>query len=83
MSNGRATEDALADLHGTLAREFVRIISEGNASPAALNAARQFLKDNNIACEPANNEDMQALVGVIPTTDELDAMTIGGGHVKH
>jgi hypothetical protein len=79
MSKGRATESALADLHGVLAREFTRLVQGEEVSPALLNAARQFLKDNNISCEPENNADMQDLIRALPTSDELDAMTLGGG----
>lgn len=75
---GSAPESALAALHNELAKAFTKRIKSGDASPADMNAARQFLKDNDITCEPDNNPEVQALVKSIPTTDELDGMIIGG-----
>lgn len=75
---GTAPESALAALHNELAQAFTARIKSGDASPSDLNAARQFLKDNNIACVPDNNPEIQELVKAIPTTDELDGMVIGG-----
>jgi hypothetical protein len=40
--------------------------------------ARQLLKDNNISCQIEDNVDMQNLVKSIPTSEDLDAITIGG-----
>ncbi len=75
---GTAPESALAALHNELTKAFTDRVRSGEASPADLNAARQFLKDNGIACEPDNNPEMQELVKSIPTTDDLDDMVIGG-----
>lgn len=75
---GTAPESALAALHSELAKAFMARIMSGEASPADMNAARQFLKDNSITCDPDNNPELQELVKAIPTTDELDDMVIGG-----
>lgn len=76
--SGTAPESVLAALHNELAQAFTKRIKSGDASPADLNAARQFLKDNSITCEPGNNPEIQELVKTIPTSDELDGMVIGG-----
>ena len=62
----RATEEALSQLHGALAANFLAKITSGEATPAELNAARQFLKDNSISCVAEENKDMQALSERLP-----------------
>ena len=62
----RATEETLASLHGALAAHFLERIASGRATPADLNAARQFLKDNSISCVAEENKDMQALSERLP-----------------
>lgn len=42
----------LEELHGLLATEFISRIGSGEAEPALLNAARQFLKDNGVDAAP-------------------------------
>lgn len=64
---GRASEDSLADLHGALADEFTRRIKDKSATASDLNAARQFLKDNNISCDGPRSGKAMTLA------DELDA----------
>lgn len=66
-AQGRASEDALADLHGALADEFTRRIKDKTATATDLNAARQFLKDNNISCDGARSPKARTLA------DELEA----------
>jgi len=46
MSNG--TVNDLGELHGLLARTLAEALQSGEATPAHLNVARQFLRDNNI-----------------------------------
>lgn len=67
---GAATEDTLATLHNQLAEAFLDRIRSGGASPADLNAARQFLKDNSITCDGPRNHRMNALA------DSLDDITL-------
>lgn len=49
-----AKESALQELHAALAKTFMESIDEvdenGKRNAAVLNAARQFLKDNGVAC---------------------------------
>ena len=71
MSNG--TVNDLGELHGLLARTLAETLRSGEASPAHLNVARQFLRDNNIECLGANNDDIKSLVEELPftSTEEL------------
>ena len=42
-----ASKETLQDLHRELAEEFLNVLRSGKAKAADLNAARQFLRDNN------------------------------------
>jgi len=44
----KASNETLNKLHQVLADTFLELIENGDAAPATLNAARQFLRDNNI-----------------------------------
>jgi len=67
----KATEDKLGDLHGALAREFSRQIQDGDAAPALLNAARQFLKDNGIEADGAKNSQLGNLAAELEQLDDV------------
>jgi hypothetical protein len=60
------TVKGMGDLHGVLARTLAEVIESGEATPAHLNVARQFLRDNNIECSGAHNEDVVALTESLP-----------------
>jgi len=64
MTHG--TVNDLGELHGLLARTLTENIKSGEATPAHLNVVRQFLRDNNIECLGANNEDIKGLVEELP-----------------
>jgi len=64
---GKASEAALAALHGAIAHELTRRIAEGEASAADLGAAIKFLKDNSIT---ASIEDNAALGELRQKLDE-------------
>ena len=64
MSN--ATINNLGELHGLLARALAETLQSGEATPAHLNVARQFLRDDNIECLGANNADIKSLVEELP-----------------
>lgn len=64
--SGKADEEELAGLHGLLADEFSRRIREKIATPSDLNAARQFLKDNNISCDGPRNPRLQSIADDLP-----------------
>ena len=68
---GKASEGALADLHGALAQHFINKLKAGGGITAAdLNCIRQFLKDNGIECDGEKNPAMQQLVDDLPTFDD-------------
>ena len=58
----KATEDALSSLHNKLAEVLSEALSSEEVTPAMLNVARQFLKDNGIdsVLEPGNPLDTLA-----------------------
>ena len=77
MSNGTVKD--LGDLHGIIARTLKDQLLNGvttvskdstieqiSAPASVLNVARQFLRDNNIECLGANNEDIKGLVEELP-----------------
>ena len=67
MTNkNKGSEKDLGELHGILARILKEKILSGEASPADLNLARQFLRDNNIECAGTNNIDIKNLIEELP-----------------
>ena len=64
--SSNATVNNLGELHGLLARTLAETLRSGEATPAHLNVVRQFLRDNNIECFGANNEDIKSLVEELP-----------------
>lgn len=80
----RASEDALAELHGMMANYFKEAILQSKQtgeplSPSLLNTVRQYLKDNAIDCVGRNNGDMATIVDNLPIFDE-DATTDSTAH---
>jgi len=57
----KATESALAALHGAVAAELTRRILEAEASAADLGAAIKFLKDNAITASIEDNAALSEL----------------------
>jgi hypothetical protein len=66
----KATKDLLDQLHGALAEELIKRIQDGDAKPADLNAARQFLKDNGIEAVATPDSNLGKLAQVLPFSDE-------------
>lgn len=75
--SAKASVADLSELHGELTKAFRDRIKSGGATPADLNAARQFLKDNSISADLDTNPELQGLLAEIPTGEELDRMTLG------
>lgn len=61
----KATNEILNELHGALAKELMKRIKDGTASPADLNAARQFLKDNGIEAQAVPGSPLDNLAGSV------------------
>jgi len=64
--DNKGSEKDLGELHGILAKTLKEKIISGDASPADLNVARQFLRDNNIECNGSNNLDIKSLIEELP-----------------
>ena len=74
MTHG--TVNDLGELHGLLARTLAEHIKSGEATPAHLNVARQFLRDNNIECLGTNNEDIKSLIAELPFNETPKEMKV-------
>lgn len=57
----KASEQSLGELHGAIAEELKRRISEKEASAADIGAAIKFLKDNHITASIEDNAGLQDL----------------------
>lgn len=66
----KATKDLLDQLHGALAKELLDRINSGEAKPADLNAARQFLKDNGIEALTLPGSPLGKLAEALPFSDD-------------
>ena len=69
---GRATEGALASLHGCFALHLMERLKSGDATASDLNVIRQFLKDNNINCAGEQSDTMKELAASLPEFDFED-----------
>lgn len=70
LKDNRASESALAELHGVVAKLLTSRLQSGDASTADINAAIKFLKDNGIDCAGAANPDVD-LVANLPTFEDV------------
>lgn len=62
MSNGAASESKLGALHDKLADLFLEALDpQGGCGPQMVNAARAFLKDNDIVCVPVADNRISKL----------------------
>lgn len=80
----KATEEALATLHGEMAKAMKKKLAEGEYTASDLNVIRQFLKDNKIEADGDKNEDVKSLVDGLPEDldDESNVTPIYGGGVS-
>jgi len=65
-----AIEDTLQILHKELAEEFLSRVRSGEATPADLNSARQFLRDNGIDSVALRGSPLQKLAMVLPFEEQ-------------
>lgn len=77
---GRATEGALADLHGAFALHLMERLRGGEATASDLGVIRQFLRDNNINCVGEANDTLKELAASLPDFDyeESEEYSSGG-----
>lgn len=54
-------EDPFVELHKEITRELLKRVREGIATAADLQVARQWLRDNKVAADPATNPGLKAL----------------------
>lgn len=59
-------EQILEQLHTSLAQELLDRIRSGEATAGDLNAARQFLKDNEVYGLPAEGTSIKSLMEELP-----------------
>ena len=65
------TEQVLSDLHSNLASVLGDILNSGEASTGDLNVIRQFLKDNQITAQPAEDTPFGDLARSLPDIENV------------
>lgn len=66
----RASDDLLGELHLTLAKELLKRVQSGEATPAELNAAIKFLQNNKIEAQIEVGDDYHKLYQALPEFDD-------------
>ncbi len=68
----KATEDALADLHGAMAEAMAtKLENPAEVTASDLNVIRQFLKDNGIEADPATSKKLKSITDNLPELDNV------------
>lgn len=70
MSQQDEITRVMEELHVELANEFLRRVKMGDATPADLNGARQFLRDNGIDAVAMRGSPLQKLAMVLPFEEQ-------------
>jgi hypothetical protein len=65
MAKNAATEDALGELHATVAQVLTSAIQGEEVSAATLSVAVTFLKNNNITADPSSNAELAELTAAL------------------
>lgn len=75
-SSGKATESMLSELHGVMAKMWLKKLKDEpeSLSPAELNTIRQFLKDNNISCDFSSSGEITRLIDALPDFNKEEAL---------
>ena len=60
------SDKKLKELHAVLAEKLLKKVKDPDATASELNIARQFLRDNNFDCVPAEGSPLQKLVDELP-----------------
>ena len=75
-------KEKLEELHDSLADKLLERIKDADVTPADLNVARQFLKDNGIDAMPEKTSPMFNLALALPFQDQGKPLEIKGINVK-
>ncbi len=72
----RASEDALAALHGAVAETISDFLQDDDPRQrlAAVDRAIRFLKDNNITATVEASEPLRSIADQLPTAEELEKL---------
>ena len=65
------SKEKLEQLHEVLTQELLARIQQGEAAPALLNVARQFLRDNGIESLALPGSPLNDLLSQLPTFEEM------------
>ena len=65
------SKEKLEQLHEVLTQELLTRIQAGEAAPALLNVARQFLRDNGIESLALPGSPLNDLLSQLPTFEEM------------
>ena len=65
------SKEKLEQLHEVLTQELLIRIQQGEAAPALLNVARQFLRDNGIESLALPGSPLNDLLSQLPTFEEM------------
>lgn len=63
--HNKATEEALSELHGVIAKELKERLLSGEASPSDFSNAIKFLKDNGITADVEQGDPTDILKGAL------------------
>jgi hypothetical protein len=66
----KATDEFLSELHLAIAHDLLAKVKGGTATPAEINAAIKFLKDNGIENGKQNGNMAQLAKAVLPEFDD-------------
>ena len=65
------SKEKLEQLHEVLTQELLARIQQGEAAPALLNVARQFLRDNGVESLGLPGSPLNDLLSQLPNFDEM------------
>ena len=80
-NNKRASEMALAGLHGLFAQHLLNRLKSGEVTTQELNTIRQFLKDNGIECIGEMNSTIVDITAHLPSFFEENEGSVNAGVV--
>lgn len=71
-------------IHKALAESLLQKIKSGEATPAELGVARQYLKDNGVTAVPADGTPLRNLTEILPfEDDDEDSNVVSLSHKRN